>query len=352
MRPARTTLLALLVGTSCVAPAPESPPDARGSPAPDAGPAPAPDAAPDAAPRDAGALDAGEIADATVDAGSVVPDAGGPASSGGCGRAAPAAGEWALEHGGRTRTFLVHVPADYDPSAPTPVVLDMHGRAFTAQAQRALTGMDELADVEGFVAVHPQGVGRTWNAGLCCGEAMREGVDDVGFVAAMLDALEAELCVDRRRVFVTGLSNGGFIAHRLACELSDRIAAIAPVAGVLTVGDCVPARPVPVLHFHGDDDQVVRYEGYGGYLSAEASCEGWAARNGCDATSQVTFSEDDVECRTWAGCAEGAEVRLCTIAGGGHTWPGGAPLPLLGRTTQTVSASRWAWTFFEAHPMP
>ena len=122
--------------------------------------------------------------------------------------------------------------------------------------------------LEGFIAVHPKGGGNTWNAGLCCGEAMTAKVDDVGFVAAMLDELEARFCVDTDRVFACRLSNGGFISHRLACELSERIAAIAPVAGTNVTSPCAPSQPVSVIHFHGTADTLVPYNGFaGGFAS-------------------------------------------------------------------------------------
>ncbi len=259
---------------------------------------------------------------------------------------------WTLTHDGRTREFFVHLPPSYDPNVATPLVFDFHGRLFTATLQMGLTGMRDVADAEGFIVVHPEGIGRTWNGGVCCGEASREDVDDVGFVSAMIDEISASLCIDEKRVYATGMSNGGFMSHRLACELSDRIAAIAPVAGVLGITQCAPARPVPVLHFHGTDDNIVGYNGIRGYLSVADSMEGWVTRNACSPMSTPDFMLDDVRCELWNGCQGGAEVKLCTIDGGGHTWPGGTPIPGLGDTTQTISASQMAWEFFERFTLP
>ncbi|MEQ9504378.1 MAG: PHB depolymerase family esterase [Deltaproteobacteria bacterium] len=323
-----------------------------------------PEAIADAGHRDAGTfaeIDAGVVRDggdttardagpSPRDAGPSVRDAGAPL--GGCGQPAPTDDAWTLEHDGRTREFFVHVPRGYDPNSPTPVVFDFHGRLFTATLQMGLTHMRRVADDEGFIVVHGEGIGRTWNGGVCCGEAMQEDVDDVGFVDAMIDALEANLCVDARRVYATGMSNGGFLSHRLACELSDRIAAIAPVAGVLGIVGCSPTRAVPVLHFHGTDDSIVGYDGIRGYLSVEDTIDGWVQRNGCSPTAAVTFQQDDVTCETWSGCDDGAEVQLCTIDGGGHTWPGGAPVPGLGHTSDTIDASETMWTFFERFTLP
>lgn len=277
-------------------------------------------------------------------------DASAP-SGAGCG-VAPGANDrrWTLTHDGRERAFFVHLPAGYDPSDRTPVVLGLHGRNSDPQQQMLVSAMNQKADAEGFIAVHPEGVGATWNGGLCCGEAMSEDVDDVGFVRALLDRLAAELCVDEDRVFATGLSNGGFMSHRLACELADRIAAVAPVAGPNGTLPCEPSRPVPVLHFHGTDDRIVPYDGFAGQLAVRPTMTDWAERNGCGSTSRVYLERGDVTCEEWTGCDAGATVRLCTIEGGGHQWPGGTSIPFLGNNTNDISATDAMWDFFTAHP--
>jgi polyhydroxybutyrate depolymerase len=216
--------------------------------------------------------------------------------------------------------------------------------------------MDAESDAKGFLLVYPQGTGElaSWNAGACCGTAAEDGVDDVGFTRALLDALEAELCVDASRVFATGMSNGGFFSHRLGCELSDRIAAIAPVAGVMGIPTCTPARAVSVMEFHGTSDPLVPYDGDPaiGYTSVADTVAGWVKRDGCQAAPATTYSKGDATCVTYGQCTANAEVTLCTIQGGGHTWPGGTPFPLLGATSTDISATDAMWTFFEAHPMP
>jgi polyhydroxybutyrate depolymerase len=220
----------------------------------------------------------------------------------------------------------------------------------------ALTGMNAAADASGFVAVHPEGTGspRSWNGGACCGTAASSGTDDVGFVAAIVDQLESELCVDRARVFATGFSNGGFLSHRLGCELADRIAAIAPVSGVLGIDACSPTRPVPVIHIHGTEDLLVPYDGnpYRDYISVADSIAGWVARDGCAGSPAVTFAQGDATCETYSGCAGNADVTLCTIDGGGHQWPGGVSLPGGGHTSTDLDATAAIWDFFAAHPMP
>jgi polyhydroxybutyrate depolymerase len=256
-----------------------------------------------------------------------------------------------ISSGGRQRTARVHVPASYDPKKPIPVLLNFHGRMSNPSQQALLSKTTPKADAAGFVVVYPAGVGDTWNAGLCCGEAQSNDIDDVGFTRALLDELGTKLCVDAKRVFATGLSNGAFMSHRLGCELSDRIAAIGPVAGQLVMTTCKPKRPVPVMYFHGDEDKIVWYEGQYGMPSAEATAKAWATRNACNATPKETYAKGDATCMTYSGCKDSADVTLCTISGGGHTWPGGAPTGF-GKTSTDIDATAEMWTFFAAHPMP
>jgi len=264
--------------------------------------------------------------------------------------------EWTLQWGGRDRTAWVHVPQSYDPTRPTPVVFGFHGYSFNAAIQVNQSRMIEASDAEGFIAVHPNGTGlpRGWNAGDCCGSAAWTDVDDVGLVGAILDELEARLCVDRQRIFATGFSNGGFLAHRLGCELPDRIAAIASVSGVMGVEPCVPSRPVAVLHIHGTHDLVVPYGGGGatGFRSVAETIAGWAQSDACPPGAPVeTFRDGDAQCESRQGCADDAEVSLCTIAGGGHQWPGGRPILGAGHFSVDLDATAAIWTFFVAHPM-
>jgi len=259
-----------------------------------------------------------------------------------------------LESGALTRTYLVHLPTGYDPTRPTPLVLNFHGYSSNASEQKFYTRMREKSDSAGFVAVHPEGVGKpqSWNAGLCCGEAVKKQVDDVAFVSAMLDAIEDELCIDPDRVFATGMSNGGFMTNRLACDLSDRIAAFAPVAGQNLTRTCTPSHPVPVLHFHGTADSTVPYEGDpdSNWPSVPTSLAAWAQRDGC-ATSPIELSTTiDSRCESWPTCQEGSEVILCTVQGGAHTWPGGIDIPSLGYVSKTLLATDLMWDFFQRHP--
>lgn len=305
-----------------------------------------------------------EVVDTDTDLEPDVPTAG----SAGCGTASTlyTAGTTtgSLEHGGLTRTFRVRLPPGYDASQPHPVVLLFHGGGGSGrQLEENSARFDPIADREGAIAIYPDGTGllKTWNGEGCCGAAVREDVDDVGFVAALLDHLEAEVCVDPRRVFATGMSNGGIFSHRLGCELSERIAAIGPVAGVAMTSTCTPSRPVPMLHIHGSEDAHVPWEGGEGcgpagvpFPAVSTSMEGWRTRNTCGSSTTATTTEGDGHCDAYDGCA--ADTVLCTIEGGGHSWPGGEPsadvadCPADGFQSTTFDASEALWTFFAAHP--
>ncbi len=263
---------------------------------------------------------------------------------------------WQIAFGADTRSFDVHVPATYDPKVPIPVVLNFHGYTSNAPQEVLLSDMNDKADTAGFVVVYPQGTGtaQSWNAGACCGDAAAQNKDDVGLVGAILDVLEDRLCVDAKRVFATGMSNGGFMSHRLACELSTRIAAVAPVAGVLGVTTCNPTRPVPVMHFHGTLDPLVPYGGSAllKFPSVTDTFSGWAKRQGCTGDAIETYRKVDAHCQSYRACSQGSEVTLCTVDGGGHTWPGGTPIPTLGYTSPNLSATDAMWDFFVKHPLP
>ena len=183
-------------------------------------------------------------------------------------------------------------------STTIPVVLDFHGYTSNGVQQNILARMAGKSETAGFVAVHPEGIGisQSWNAGACCGEAASSAIDDVAFVGKVLDELEQKLCVDTHRVFSTGMSNGGFLSHRLACEMSNRIAAVAPVAGVLAVPTCLPARPMPVFQFHGALDGLVAYNGNPslGFPSVAQTMSGGATRKGCSTTPRETSKKGEV----------------------------------------------------------
>ena len=275
-----------------------------------------------------------------------------------------------IQVAGSERSYLIHVPPQYNPDSPTPVVLAFHGGGANARNMVAFSGLNQKANQSGFIVVYPNGSGRlermlTFNAGNCCGQAADRNVDDVTFVRQVLDDLESIANVDRRRVFATGMSNGAMMTYRLASEMSDRIAAIAPVSGPMGTKDCNPGRAVSVMHFHGDADEFAPLIGGKGrgpsgthFYSVDHSINAWVVANGCDRnprTTQLPDREEDgtkVKQIRYDSGKDGAEVVLVLIEGGGHTWPGNEPrLRSLGASTRDISANDMMWEFFQQHPM-
>jgi polyhydroxybutyrate depolymerase len=279
-----------------------------------------------------------------------------------------------VQVGGRARSYLLHLPASFDPKREYPVVVAFHGGASNAEAMVRFSGLSEKADQAGFIAVYPSGSGRlsralTWNAGRCCGYASAKGIDDVAFTRALVDDLGRLARVDRRRVYATGISNGGMMAYRVAAELPDLIAAVASVSGTLEVAVPAGRRPLPVLHFHGTDDKFVPFEGgrgprslaTGPHASVEHTIRTWTTLDGCrpeprrEELPLVVTDGTNVVRESYPGCRDGSEVVLYEIRGGGHTWPGRQPRPavgtMLGRTSGNVSANDVMWEFFRRHPV-
>ena len=236
-----------------------------------------------------------------------------------------------LTYRGVTRAYDLRVPASYDGTTPIPLVLDLHGLGSNKAQQRGLSGLQPLADPQGFAIAWPNGYGsgaaNSWNAGFCCGAAAEDDADDTGYLRTLVDAIAQELAVDRRRVYVTGLSNGGAMTQRLACEAADLFAAAAPLAfpiGLLPIESCVPSRPIPVLAFQGTTDVLVPYEGAGPFPSALESFSHWRTEGGCGSgeVEESTVSGDS-GCVVDTSCAPDVEVGLCSILSteeivGGH----------------------------------
>ena len=257
-----------------------------------------------------------------------------------------------ISSGGRDRVAAIHTPASYDTDVATPLVLNFHGYSSTANSQALLSKMIAKSDSVGFIEVHPTGVGllNSWNGGACCGTAASQNLDDVQFASDLIDEIAKTHCVDPARIYATGFSNGGFLSHRLACELSERIAAIAPVSGVIGIDDCAPARPMPVMHFHGTADLTVPYTGNPliDYISAQDVFDFWSNHNSC-ADSETSFDEGDSSCVSGTGCTAGGAITLCTISGAGHTWPNGTGI--FGAAAD-IDATDAMWEFFTANPHP
>lgn len=250
----------------------------------------------------------------------------------------PGNAELTLEHDGVTREYLVHVPDSYDGSAPVPLVVDMHGLTSSAAAQ-ARFGWREKADAEGFIVVHPQGLNASWNGGeLCCGSSRDNGVDDEGFILALVEQMKQDACIDGRRVYATGLSNGGAMSHLLACNAADVFAAAAPVSMSNGAEPCEPARPIPVIMTRGTDDLLVPFAGGFLFASAAEDFAQWAERNGCSGEPAPSSEL----CQTFDQCDGGVEVTLCTLDAG-H---------VLYDNPQGFSVPDVVWATFERFVLP
>ena len=260
------------------------------------------------------------------------------------------------------RRYLLHVPKIYDRSKPTPLVISLHPAALGPTAQMETTGWNQLADEHGFIVVYPAGSGRPtiWHA-----QKPGPALDaDIKFISDLIDKLEGLYNIDPARIYVNGFSNGGGMAFALSCRLSPRIAAFGEVAAAIVLPQewCADANPVAMIAFHGTADKLAPYLGGKssgpGIKQPLSPVQGWtgawARRNRCvpdPLDAQVTGS---VRSLTYSNCAEHADVILYTIAGGGHSWPGGKPLLewMAGPPSREIDATKVMWDFFVQHPRP
>jgi polyhydroxybutyrate depolymerase len=284
-----------------------------------------------------------------------------------------------LIHDGLKRRFMIYKPSVDNAFLRMPVVIALHGRGINGKSMVILTrrGFEKLAAREKFIVVYPDGIGMSWNDGRTDEEAndraFRNGIDDVGFISALIDYMTGHYNADPSRIFVTGISNGAIMSYRLACELSDKITAIAPVDGnipLMLYQGCSPTDPVSVLAINNVDDPLVPFDGgeiyirrgkvkLGKILSTEKSIEFWVSRNKCSVTPIVSEEPDRdprdgtrVTRKYYGNGLKGTDVVLYEIKGGGHTWPGGIqykPEAVIGRTSRDIDASEVIWSFFKNH---
>ncbi len=266
-----------------------------------------------------------------------------------------------LMSSGEKREYLLYVPKSYDPAKPAPLVISMHPAMSWPSSQMHISQWNRVADENGFIVVYPAGGGigpKTW---FMNGQRTPARMPDVVFISELIDTLEAAYHVDSTRVYADGISNGGGMAFALSCTLSHRIAAIGSVSAAqsLTWSWCADSTPMPMIAFHGTADPVVPFAGADAswlnpkpFPNVARWVGNWARRNRCRLPAARSTVAADVQRLQYSHCADGADVVLFTIRGGGHQWPGGPPLPswFAGRTTRSIDATRVMWTFFRDHP--
>ena len=276
--------------------------------------------------------------------------------------------DFTIEHDGHSRTYRVHVPRNYDAARPAPLVFALHGGGGSMEymARDERYALIPHSEKHGIVMVFPNGYSKlrsgkfaTWNAGRCCGGARDQNVDDAGFIRRIVENVTMQLNIDRKRIYATGMSNGGLMAYRLACEMPEVFRAIAPVAGTDNTAQCQPSRGVSVLHIHAKNDTHVLYNGGSGpgtpdksavteFTSVPDTIAKWVRLNACTPTPRRVLDKPGAFCELYTGCRDAAEVQLCVTDSGGHSWPGaektrGEP------ASQAISANEVMWEFFSRH---
>jgi len=274
---------------------------------------------------------------------------------------------------GYARSYRVHVPESYRPGTPAPLVVVVHGAFSDSATMEKHTGFSALAEREGFVVAYPDGIGllgflQHWNAGHCCGKAAEDGIDDVGFITAMIGQIGGSIDVDPRRVFMVGFSNGAMLTHRIAAERPELLAAIAPLAGAIGSSPGsgaspwqmpVPRASVPVIMFHGLDDERIPYSGdtaedAGGYgfSAVEEATRFWSTNNRCVSHGRAPYQPvPGVTVDSWSGCENDATVELYSMSGWGHRWPGRFFTDRMGPQSALhgFDAAEIIWSFFQRH---
>lgn len=268
--------------------------------------------------------------------------------------------DYDLQFSGRNRKNILHVPKSYfDRKEPASLIIALHGGLGTPKNIEDQSKLSFLSDREGFIVCYPQGLaGRTWNGGNCCGGASQSELDDVGFIDELIDQLLTDYNIDPKRVYVTGMSNGGFMSYRLACELSNKIAAIAPVAGTMAIDQCNPENPMPIIHFHSYQDRSIPLEGgVGEGISrhynppVDSVLSVWSSFNNCQLTDSLFYSGEDYDHIVWYNCNNEAIIEAYFTQDGGHQWPmGEKPTKDGDEPSQVINANELMWAFFQAHP--
>lgn len=280
---------------------------------------------------------------------------------------------YTIHFGGISRFYKIHVPLNYNPAVPARVLFALHGGAgdMEVQANDGYYGQISQSDAKNYIVVFPNGYSElnsgklaTWNAGKCCGKARDHKSDDVGFIKEILRVISLQLNVDANHVYAAGMSNGGMMAYRLACELPGTFKAIAAVAGTDNTVECRPQQPVSILHIHAKNDDHVLYEGGAGqnafkdrsqvteFTSVANTISKWVAIEGCEGAPKKVLQTKGAFCERYTQCKNGSAVQLCVTEDGGHSWPGGGRKPrrgvMMASPSKALSANTVMWEFFES----
>lgn len=246
------------------------------------------------------------------------------------------------------RTYRLYTPPDVEAGGPVPLVLALHGSGNSAESLVDASELDKAASAGGFIVAYPEAIGLLWNGGFCCTSGRGDAATDVRFLDEVITEITTIRRIDPKRIYAVGVSAGGIMAYRLACDMDDRLAGIGAIAASMLLDDCHPSRPVSVIAIHGTADGIVPYEGgriLGGATKpappANAVIERWASLDGCP-DQRVTEVLGAVTTRAWVGCAGGAGVRLVTVEGGGHNWF----LPVYGPPNGALDATAAITEFF------
>lgn len=285
--------------------------------------------------------------------------------------------DFSLAHGGLTRKYKAHIPTIYNNANKTPVVIYIHGGGGNSEGSKN-DGLYPYSDKYGFILLSPAGTGvlrdklLVWNLGpyLINGNiqthpnyASEHNIDDVVFLSKMIDEAKTNFNVDENRIYVTGISQGGMMSYRLACELSDKIAAIAPVAPPAVPMNCIPSKQVSLMHIHGTADPCAPFLGgmSGGCLgtqpepfqSAQEMVNRWLSINKCSSDSVAVYQKGNATCKSYNACADNSEVEFCTVEGMGHVWLSGwqyLPVNKIGPVSYDISFDQ-IWEFFKKHQL-
>lgn len=271
-----------------------------------------------------------------------------------------------LRHQGAARQYRIHVPNNYRADQAAPMVLSLHGGGGNMhyQASDEYYGWVSKSEQAGFIAVFPNGYSRfrdgklgTWNAGICCGQARDNNSDDVGFIKAMIADIKTKFNIDANRIYANGMSNGGMMSYRLACELSVTLRAVASVAGTDGTLQCSPTKAMPIFHIHALDDDRALYNGGSGsasdthadFVSVPKSIEKWVKLNRCQIPAKRILQVEGAYCEEYDGCRDDVKVKLCVTETGGHSWPGGKKVRGKAQGSQAINATDLIWDFYNQY---